>query len=60
MEGYLSDIKDVRKKHVQLIEEKEIEIDIIDNLKNKAKEKNKKELSDAEKLIKNKKHPTLF
>lgn len=52
--GHLKDIKDVRKKHLQLIEEQNTENDVIENLKNK------KELSDAEKLIKNKKHPTLF
>lgn len=56
--GHLKDIKDVRKKHLQLIEEKETENDVIDNLKNK--EKDKKQLSNAEKLIKEKKHPTLF
>lgn len=56
--GHLKDIKDVRIKHLQLIEEQETEKDVIDNLKDK--EKNKKELSEAEKLIKNKKHPTLF
>ena len=56
--GHLKNLKQERKRHLELVEEHETERDVIENLKNK--EKNKKELSDAEKLIKNKKHPTLF
>ena len=33
--GHLKDIKDVRKKHLQLIEEQETDRDVIENLKNK-------------------------
>ena len=56
--GKLRYLKTERKRHLSLIEEQETERDVIENLKNK--EKNKKELSDAERLIKNNKHPTLF
>ena len=56
--GKLRYLKTERKRHLSLIEEQETERDVIENLKNK--EKNKKEFSDAERLIKNNKHPTLF
>lgn len=58
--GHLKNLKDERKRHLSLIEEQETEKDVIANLKIKDKKNDKKELSDAEKLIKNKKHPTLF
>ena len=60
--GHLKNLKDERKRHLSLIEEQEIEKEVTENLKksNKEKSNTKRQLSESEKLIQNKKHPTLF
>lgn len=54
--GKLKFLKQERKRHLALIEDQETDR----YFERKYKEENKKELSDAENIIKNKKHPTLF
>ncbi|MBX9840084.1 MAG: helix-turn-helix domain-containing protein [Silvanigrellaceae bacterium] len=63
--GHLKNLKEERKRHLELVEEYDTERHIDKKIKSEIKSKDnkkeeKKELSEAEKLINNKKHPTLF
>lgn len=61
--GHLKNLKQERRRHLELVEEQDTEREVLKNLKQQKNEKSLKDdknLSQAEKIIKENNHPTLF